>query len=276
MKAETQAGGVLSAILASTRLRVALLAGSRASLERAAAQAPPGRPFAAALRGPGGGVAIIAEVKKRSPSAGAIREGADAADLAGRYAGAGAAAVSVLTEPERFAGSLDDLARVAAAVRVPVLRKDFLIDPIQLYEARAAGASAVLLIVRALGAERLGAMAALARRIGLEVLVEAHTGAELAAALAVGPDAVGINARDLESLAVDRAAAEALVPRVPPGTVAVAESGLSSRADVERVAACGADAVLVGTALAGAGDPGAALRALTGVPRRGREGMSAA
>ncbi len=265
---------MLTSILASTRLRVSLLAGSRASLERAAAKAPAGKPFAAALRGDQ--VAVIAEVKKRSPSAGSIRESADAAELAGRYAGAGAAAISVLTEPERFAGSLDDLARVSAAVPVPVLRKDFLIDPIQLYEARAAGASAALLIVRALGAERLGAMAALAHEIGLEILVEAHNPAELEAALAVRPDAVGINARDLETLTMDPAAAEALLPRVPAGVVAVAESGLSTCADIERVAARGADAVLIGTALAGADDPAAALRELTGVRRVGREGETIA
>jgi indole-3-glycerol phosphate synthase len=266
MKAETQGRDVLGEILVATAGRVARLAAERGALERAAARAPDAPAFVRVFDGPD--LAVIAEVKKRSPSAGAIRADADAVDLAERYAAAGAAAISVLTEPELFGGSLDDLARVAAAVRLPVLRKDFIVDAVQLFEARAARASAVLLIARALAPERLGALAAAARHIGLATLVEVHSDAELAACLAAAPTAVGVNARDLATLAMDREAALARLARVPPGIPAVAESGVRALGDVERAAAAGADAVLVGTAAAGAADPGAVVRALTGVARR--------
>jgi indole-3-glycerol phosphate synthase len=268
MKAEAQAGGVLAEILAATRRRVTALRLRQSHLESEARRAPARPSFAAALAGES--VAVIAEVKKRSPSAGDIRAGADAAELASCYARAGAAAISVLTEPERFGGSIEDLERVVAAVALPVLRKDFIIDPVQLYEARAAGASAVLLIVRALSRERLAELAALARAIGLETLVEVHDHAELGVALGVQPAAVGVNARDLETLRIDASAAGALLSAVPEGVPAVAESGLRGRADVARVAARGADAVLVGTAVAGADDPARAIAALCGVPRTGR------
>jgi len=270
MKAETQVTGMLSSILSAAAARVAALAPRRNELERLAARAPAPPSFRAALGR--ADVAIIAEVKRRSPSAGTIRADADAADLARVYAASGAAAISVLTEPTRFAGSLDDLARAAAAVALPVLRKDFIVDAIQLYEARAAGAAAVLLIVRALGAEQLGALARAARAIGLETLIEVHGAGEVETALAAGPDAVGVNARDLETLTMDPAGAEALLAEVPARLAAVAESGIAGRADVERLASRGADAVLVGTALAGAADPARALAALVGVGRRGRGG----
>ena len=268
MKAEMQAPGVLSAILADTRARLAARAAERAEWERLAARAQPATAFGPALDGPT--VAVIGEVKRRSPSAGAIREDADLVALARRYAEAGAAAISVLTEPSRFGGSLEDLMHVAREVGLPTLRKDFIIDPIQVYEARAVGASAILLIVRALTTERLHELSGLARAIGLGTLVEVHTAAELDAAVTIGPTAIGVNARDLESLAVDAGAAELVLRSVPPGAIAVAESGLRGRADVERVAAAGADAVLVGTAVAGAADPAAATRALGGIARRGR------
>lgn len=274
MKAEAQARGVLTSILAETAQRLASRSGERAAWERRAAAAHRPPSLVAALGGER--VAVIGEVKRRSPSAGAIREGADAVRLARSYAEAGAAAISVLTEPGRFGGSLDDLAAVTREVSLPVLRKDFVIDPLQLYEARAVGAAAVLLIVRAVGGEQLEALAELARALGLETLVEIHGEAELAAARAAGATAIGVNARDLESLAVDGALVERLLPLVPPEVVAVAESGLASRPDVERVARAGADAVLVGTAVAAAPDPGAALRQLVGVARhrrqRGQEG----
>jgi indole-3-glycerol phosphate synthase len=270
MKAETQASGVLGAILAETVARLRGRSGERAQWERraAAAKAPP--PFAARLRGPS--VGVIAEVKRRSPSAGGIREGADAVALAAGFARAGAAALSVLTEQTHFGGSLDDLERVARQVELPVLRKDFIVDPLQVYEARAAGASAILLIVRALTDERLAALASLAQQIGLEVLVEVHGSLELARAVAVRPPAIGVNARDLETLAVDPAVVAALLPAVPGEIVAVAESGLATRVDIERVAGAGADAVLVGTAAAKAADPGAVIASLVGVQRRGRVG----
>lgn len=267
MKAEAQEAGVLTSILAATALRVARLRDYRAALEKAAARAPEPASFRAALGGPA--VGVIAEVKKKSPSAGVIRM-CDAVVLATMYAEAGAALLSVLTEPDRFGGSLEDLRRVAAVVKLPVLRKDFIIDPVQLFEARTAGAAAILLIARALPAERLGELTAVARNLGLATLVEVHDERELDAAIAAGPDAIGVNSRDLETLAMNAGTHAALVPRVPAGVIAVAESGLRTREDVERVAAAGADAVLIGTAIAGAVDPVAALRPLTTVPRSAR------
>jgi indole-3-glycerol phosphate synthase len=176
-------------------------------------------------------------------------------------------AVSVLTDEAHFGGSLDDLSQVAAAVPLPVLRKDFILDETQILEARAAGASAVLLIVRVLTPERLHALAAAAASQGLATLVEVHTQAELDAALAVEPTVVGVNARDLATFTVDLRGAEVLVARVPRDVPVVAESGIEGRGDVERLAAAGADFVLVGTSLARRSDPETAVRALTGVGR---------
>lgn len=258
----------LETILAVTRTRVAALQESAADLERRAAAAPPARPLLGAF--PRETVGVVAEVKRRSPSQGPIRADLDPVAHAGAYVRGGAVAVSVLTDEVHFGGSLDDLARVAAAVPVPVLRKDFILDELQLLEARAVGASAVLLIVRALAPGRLVALAAAARGLGLATLVEVHSEAELEAALAAQPTAVGVNARDLASFAVDLRAAERVVGRVPPGVPAVAESGVAGRADVERLAAAGADAVLVGASVARSSDPERAVRALTGVRRIGR------
>jgi indole-3-glycerol phosphate synthase len=259
----------LEAILQTTRERVAALRSRTRELERQAASAPAPRPFDRATSGPD--VGVIAEVKRRSPSAGAIREDLDPVEHARAYAQGGAVAISVLTDDAHFGGSLDDLARVAAAVAVPVLRKDFILDELQLYEARAAGASAILLIVRALTPARVRALAAAARAQGLGVLVEVHTDAELAVAVAAEPTAVGVNSRDLATFAVDLAQAERLVAQVPRGVPAIAESGITTRADVERMAAAGADLVLVGTSVARTADPGAAVRELTGVRRVGRK-----
>jgi indole-3-glycerol phosphate synthase len=181
-------------------------------------------------------------------------------------------AISVLTDELHFGGSLDDLAQVASAVPVPVLRKDFILDELQLYEARAAGASAVLLIVRALTSDGLRALARAARDQGLGVLVEVHSAGELELALGVDPTAVGVNSRDLATFAVDLGRAERLVALVPGGVPVIAESGIATRADVERMAAAGADLVLVGTSVARTGEPGEAVRALTGVARHGRGG----
>ena len=266
MKAEAQESGLLATLVAGAERRVAAARASRRELERLAAQAREPADFGAALAD-GRSVAVIAEIKRRSPSAGALWAESDVAALAERLEGAGAAALSVLTEPEHFGGSLADLARAAGAVRVPVLRKDFILDPVQLFEARAHGASAVLLIVRILGPARLADLAGAARALGLATLVELHASAELGAALDVRPTAVGVNARDLDTLALDRGQVEDLIAKVPAGHVAVAESGLASRPDVEAVAARGADAVLVGAAISGAADQGAALRALSGVSR---------
>ena len=215
-------------------------------------------------------------MKRRSPSAGAIAEHLDPVAHAAAYALGGAVAISVLTDEAHFGGSLEDLERVAREVSCPVLRKDFILDELQLLEARGAGASAILLIVRAMDARRLRELARTARDLSLGVLVEAHTAVELDAAVAAEPTALGVNSRDLATFAVDHAAAERLIARVPPGIAAVAESGIERRADVERFAAAGADLVLVGTAVARTADPAAAVRGLCGVPRRARRGVVSA
>lgn len=260
----------LAAILSATQTRVASLRPKARELERRAAAAPAPRAFARALAGPT--VGVIAEIKRRSPSAGSIRADLDPVAHARAYERGGAAAISVLTDELHFGGSLDDLARVAGEVGLPVLRKDFILDELQLFEARAAQASAVLLIVRALSGERLRALARAARAQGLATLIEVHTEAELREALAADPTAVGVNSRDLDSLQVDLGLAERLVALVPPEIPAIAESGIEARADVERMAAAGADLVLVGTSIARRHDPRAAVEALVGVARRRRGG----
>ncbi len=263
----------LSTILQATRERLAGLRAEGAALRRAAREAPAPRPWVPAFGG--SRVAVIAEVKRRSPSAGPIAEGLAPAAHARAYVAGGAAAISVLTDEVHFGGSLADLDAVGGAVAVPLLRKDFIIDETQLCEARIHGASAVLLIVRALDPVALEELAAQARELGLARLVEVHGEAELEPALRVSPEAVGVNARDLETLRVDVGGSEAVLRAVPPGVLAVAESGLATRADVARVAAWGADAVLVGTSVARAADPAGAVRALTDVPRSGRAARAA-
>ncbi len=258
----------LDQILATTRAGLPALAERRRALEAAALAAPAPGPFAAALRRPT--VALIAEVKRRSPSAGAINEGLDPVARARGYAAAGAAAISVLTDGPYFGGSLADLAAVARAVPVPCIRKDFILAEEQVLEARAAGAAAILLIVRALEAARLAALLRFAAGLGLGALVEVHDAAELDVALASGAEVVGVNSRDLATFRIDVAAAWALLGRVPADRVAVAESGMASAADVARAAEAGADAVLVGTALSAAPDPDALAAALAALPRRGR------
>jgi len=209
-------------------------------------------------------------VKRRSPSAGVIRNDLDPRARAALYARHGASAISVLTDPAHFGGSVDDLRAAAEDVDVPLLRKDFILDELQVIEARAAGAAAVLLIVRALPAERLTALLACARGVGLEALVEVHTAPELERALAADAAMIGVNSRDLDSFRIDVTAAWALLAEVPADRVAVAESGMHGPEDVARAAAAGADAVLVGTALSAAPDPAALLERLSEVPRRGR------
>jgi len=258
----------LGLILDTTRQGLPALAARRAELERAAAAAPAPAGFAAAFRRPSLG--LIAEVKRRSPSAGSINATLDPVAHAVSYASSGAAAISVLTDGPFFGGSLDDLRAVAAAVAVPVLRKDFILAEEQLLEARAAGASAALLIVRALGASRLASLARTARDLGLDTLVEVHTAAELDVAVAAGADVIGVNSRDLDTFRIDVDAAWRLVARVPADRIAVAESGMASVADAERAAAAGADAVLVGTALSSAADPVALASGIAGLVRRGR------
>ncbi len=261
---------ILDRIVRTKRAEVRALRPARAELARAARSAPPARDLRSALRGPPGDVAIIAEVKRRSPGAGSIREDLDPPDLAADYAASGASAISVLTDRTYFGGGLDDLRRVRARVRRPVLRKDFLIDPVQLDESRAAGADAVLLIVRILEGSLLGELLRGARAHGMAALVEVHDAAELERALAAGADVVGINNRDLSTFRSSVAVTLELVRRIPSDVVVISESGLTTREDLATVGAAGADAVLMGEALLRSPRPGDAVAALTGVPRGSR------
>jgi indole-3-glycerol phosphate synthase len=230
-------------------------------LSRAQAR-PPARGFVAALRERT--PALIAEIKRASPSAGSIADGADPISQAVAYADAGAAAISVLTEPRHFHGSLSDLEAARVSVQVPLLRKDFLVHPAQVIEARAHGADAVLLITAALTDDELTAMLAIAGDLGMGVLVEIHADDELERAIASGAEMIGVNARDLESLEVDAVGALELVRRIPGDRVAVFESGVRTRADVDAAVDAGASAILVGEALMRAPDPRVTVRELIG------------
>jgi indole-3-glycerol phosphate synthase len=259
--------GFLTDIAASVRAELAARPPDDVRLRAEAAAAPPARDLVAALRDAADrdGVAMIAEVKRASPSSGTIAADADPAAQATAYDAAEAAAISVLTEPTRFAGSLDDLRAVRAAVGRPVLRKDFLLEPAQIVESRAAGADAALLITSCLSDEELRSMIVVARELGMEPLVETHTDEEVDRALATDATLIGVNARNLETLEVDRAASLRRIARIPTDRIVVAESGVGSRADVEAAIEAGATAVLVGEVLMRASDPGAALRGLRGV-----------
>lgn len=237
--------------------------------ERADGPFPAHASFADALRA-GDAVAVVAEVKRRSPSRGWIDAGLDAGGLAALYSRAGAAAVSVLTDGPHFGGSIDDLAAARAATGAPLLRKDFTVSENDVLDAADAGAAAILLIVAALDDDELARFAGLAARAGLDALVEAHDAEEAERALAAGASVVGVNQRDLRTFEVSTERAAAVVASLPGGVVAVLESGLETRADVERAAAAGADAVLVGEALVRAPDPAALLGALASVERGAR------
>jgi indole-3-glycerol phosphate synthase len=214
------------------------------------------------------GIQVIAEIKRRSPSAGQFREYLDPVELAQSYAAGGAAAVSILTDHEFFGGSLQDLRDVHAATArgdgPVILQKDFVLDERQVIEGAAAGADAVLLIVAALDPPALRDLQSAARALAMEALVEVHDDAELEIALAAGAAIVGVNSRDLRTFETNLAVAERLLPLIPRGIVRVAESGIRSRADVERMEAAGADAVLVGESLMLADDPTEAVRRLRG------------
>lgn len=227
------------------------------------AAARPTLDFAAALRRPG--LSVIAEVKRASPSKGLIRADFDPVAIARAYESAGADAVSVLTEETYFQGAARYLTAIRAAVALPLLRKDFIFDPWQVYEARLLGADALLLIAALLPVPALRELRSLAEGLGMQCLVEAHNEAELQAALAAGAKIVGVNNRDLTTFAVDPGTAERLRPLVPEDIVFVAESGVTGPADAKRMAAAGADAVLVGETLMRAPDTGAALRALRSI-----------
>jgi len=234
-----------------------------AELERELSARGPERPFQEALVRHG--VSVIAEFKRRSPSAGAIREGSTVAEVVSAYERAGAAALSVLTEQRNFGGSLDDLRAARAASALPILRKDFVVDPYQVVESAVAGADAILLIVAALNAKELRALHALALELDLDVLVEVHQDEELQRALeAVDPDLIGINNRDLTDFTVDVERTYELLVDIPAGKTVVSESGFHSPDQLLELERVGVDAVLVGESLLRAPDPAAALIALRG------------
>lgn len=219
------------------------------------------RPFAEKLRRPGH-ITCISEVKRRSPSAGWIRESADAVDVARRYELGGASAISVLTDEPFFGGTMNDLVAVKAAVDLPILRKDFMVDPYQVVEARAFGADAILLIVAALPDATIAQLLAQAHDLSMDVLVETHDEEEIARALSVGASLIGINHRDLRTFAMDMDLAVRMRAKIPNDRILVAESGLKTSADVARMKAGGVDAVLVGEGLMRQQDPGQALKQL--------------
>jgi indole-3-glycerol phosphate synthase len=256
---------VLDDIVAGVRTDLARrqAAVPEADLRAALADADPPRDAMPLLRTPGS--SVIAEVKRRSPSKGDLAEIADPAGLARHYAAGGAAAISVLTEERRFGGSLEDLRTVRAAVDVPLLRKDFMVEPYQVLEARAAGADLVLLIVAALDDDTLRRLHDQARELGMAVLVEVHDQAETDRAVALGAELVGVNARNLNTLEIDQDVFGRLAPLIPDDRVKVAESGIFGPVDVKRHVAEGARAVLVGEALVKDGDPESAVRAMTGI-----------
>lgn len=237
-------------------------------LERSIAALPPTRGFAAALRVPGE-VRIIAEVKKASPSAGVIRADFDPVNIAETYERHGAACLSVLTDADYFQGSLAYLSAVRERVQLPLLRKDFILDRYQLLEARAAGADAALLIAEILPNGRLAQLHRDAVSLGLDVLVELHDADQLPRVLDTGATLVGINNRDLRTFHTRLDHTLDLMPRIPAGVLVVSESGIRTRADLDRLAAAGVRAVLVGESLMRSPDIGAALDALRGQPGRG-------
>jgi indole-3-glycerol phosphate synthase len=261
---------ILERIIAATRARVAEARSGAdlRELERRAELHVP-RGFRRALQSKSReGVAVIAELKKASPSKGMIREEFRPAELALELEAAGAAALSVLTDEEFFQGSLGNLREASGAVKIPCLRKDFLVDEFQLLEARANSADAVLLIVAALSVGELGSLAVGARRQGLDVLCEVHDGEELQRALDAGCNLIGVNTRDLRTFKVDLGTAFRLAEKIPAGVVRVAESGIHSAEDVARLREAGYDAFLVGESLMRAERAGEALRKLMRAPSR--------
>ncbi|HEY1913893.1 MAG TPA: indole-3-glycerol phosphate synthase TrpC [Vicinamibacterales bacterium] len=262
--AEARPADLLATIVAATRriIEVRQAEQSFAVLEARAAAKPSraGRFVSALSRADR--VNVIAECKRRSPSKGVLRQDYDPVAIATGYAAAGAAAISVLTEPTFFDGALEHLAAVRAAVETPLLRKDFIVSEYQLCEAKVAGADAALLIVAALPLEALTRLHRFAGAIGLDVLVEVHDAGELALALQIGARVVGVNNRNLKTLSVDVHASDALISSIPRDVVAVSESGLRTSDDLARLRALGYRAFLIGERFMGAADPGIALRAL--------------
>jgi indole-3-glycerol phosphate synthase len=228
----------------------------------AADAASPARSLIDALSAPG--LSVVAEIKRRSPSAGDIDTTLDPVTQALKYVAGGASAISVLTEPEFFGGSLADLSAVKAVVDVPVLRKDFTLDAAQIWEARAAGADAVLLIVAALSEMILGELIGVAGQVGVDAIVEAHTSDEVRVAVAAGAQIIGVNNRDLGTFVTDLSVAESVADLLPQGIVTIAESGVSDVDGARRMRDAGYDAILVGEALVRSQDPAAFVAALKG------------
>jgi indole-3-glycerol phosphate synthase len=256
---------ILDRIVRTKRAEVESMVGREAELRRLAASAPPVRDLAAALSRPDV-VSLIAEVKRRSPGAGEIDGSLDPVRQARAYESGGAGALSVLTDRRYFQGSLDDLRRVRAAVQLPVLRKDFVIDERQVWEARGAGADAILLIVRILEDDALASLRKLAEELGMSALVEVHDLDELNRALDAGARVLGVNNRDLTTFDTDLEVTLGLLDAVPDDRILVSESGIATRDQVERLGSRGVDAILVGEALVRARDPEAGARRLSGVP----------
>jgi len=260
----TKAAPILERILESRRAAIAELkaGGAAAGLPQSIAVAPAPRDFAKALRRTR--VALIAECKERSPSGGLLQPAYDPVRLAGRFTANGAAAISVLTEPEFFGGSLDHLQAVRAAVPLPVLCKDFIVDPIQLLAARAVGADAVLLIVGVLEDGELRELQAAAKQLSMDAVVEVHSAADVERALQADAEIIGINNRDLVKMKTDKATTRRLRPLIPAGRIVISESGIRSRADIDELAELGVDAALVGESLLSAPDLEAKVRELSG------------
>lgn len=254
---------ILDTIVAQKRREVAALLPKAGQLRQAASTRRDFRDFTGALSKPDG-IALIAEVKKASPSAGIIAPNFDPVAIARAYESAGAAALSVLTDEQFFQGKLSYLGDIRAAVRPPLLRKDFIIDELQIYEAVAGGADAILLIVAILDDAQLKNYRALAEHLRLAALVEVHDEAELNRALSSGAGIIGINNRNLKTFQVDLATTERLAAAIPDDRVVVAESGIHTRADVQRVAGAGADTILVGESLMRSGDIAGKTRELLG------------
>jgi len=251
---------VIDAIVRRTRARLTETPPDVGALEARVAALSAAKDALLALSAPG--TRIIAEVKRRSPSLGALAPAADATAVAKTYAEAGAAAISVLTEPERFGGSFDDLAGVSAEVALPTLCKDFIVDPRQVLMARAHGASLVLLIVAALEDRELVSLREAIEALGMQALVEVHDAVEAERALASGARLVGVNSRNLHTLAIDLAVAEALRPALPDAVMPIAESGIHGPAEITRLQRAGYRRFLVGSSLMTAPDPAALLRAM--------------
>jgi indole-3-glycerol phosphate synthase len=258
----THTAPILDRIIESRRAWVRKLKARQSPGDLVTAAAPAVRDFRGALTG--GGVALIAECKQRSPSGGVLQATYDPVSLAQRYATNGAAAVSVLTEPDFFGGSLEDLKAVRSAVEVPVLCKDFIIDPIQLAAARGAGADAVLLIAAILDDDELLEFNEQAELLGMDVVVEVHDEVQLGRALEIEPEIIGINNRDLTRMRTDKTITARLRPLIPRDCTVISESGIDSRADIDELARLGIDAALVGESLLRASDLEAKVRELAG------------